>query len=131
MIEAVFIYFWCIYRPRNFPYWFAFLIGILWDILYGWPIGLSALACVALRFIVVHYREHLHSTHFSDIWRSAAFILLIYSFCKWLALSVMNDMMLPTQTALFQWALTVSLYPFFHAVLNGICHILPEGHGDA
>lgn len=131
MLEALCVFFWSVYRPRLLPYWFAFFIGFCWDALYGWPLGVTALGCVGLRFLVVFYREQMVTHHFAAFWRVAGITISFYAVYKWLALSIMYDEILPKQTALLQWAMTMAFYPIFHGLFNMVCHFLPEQRGDA
>ncbi len=131
MLEAICIFYWSLYRPRHMPYWFAFFIGLCWDAFYGWPLGITALGCVGLRFMVTFYREQLHTNQFTLYWRGVAISLALFAIYKWLALSIMYDDILPKQVATLQWAMTVSIYPILHGLFNMVCHLLPEQRGDA
>ena len=131
MLEAICIYYWSLYRPRMMPYWFVFLIGISWDALYGLPLGVTALGCIGLRFLVSFYQEQLGLNHFSYFWRVTALSLALYAIYKWLALSILYDEILPKQIAILQWAMTVAIYPLLHGFFNMVCHYIPERRGDA
>lgn len=126
MVEGICVFYWSLYRPRLVPYWFVFTIGLAWDALYGWPLGITALGCVAMRFLVAFYQEQLTMNHFSYFWRVAGLSLAFYALYKWLILSIVYDQILPKQIAFLQWAMTLSLYPFFHGFFNIICQSIPE-----
>lgn len=130
-VEAICVIYWSVYRPRVMPYWFAFLLGLCWDAIYGWPLGITAFGCVMLRFLVVFYRSYFHTGMFPALWQSVAFTLAAYTIYAWLALSMVYNSALPVDVAMIQWAFTVAVYPLFHGVFNLVSVIMPERYSDA
>lgn len=62
------LYYWSIYRPTLIPPFIVFSIGICFDLLSGWPVGLSSFIFLLLRHVIVSQRLFLTGQPFSVVW---------------------------------------------------------------
>ena len=47
-VHYILVYFWVLRRPQNLGYGFIFLSGIISDVVFGFPIGINALALLII-----------------------------------------------------------------------------------
>ncbi len=68
------VYFWSLYRPDLFTPAAAFVIGLIYDALAGLPLGLSSLALLLVRSLMVVQQRFFLARSFPVIW--CCFLLL-------------------------------------------------------
>jgi rod shape-determining protein MreD len=105
------VFFWSIWRPALVPPVALFGIGLLADLLGAAPLGVSSLALLLLGSAVDANRRLLQRQSALTGWmyfglHAAATFGLVWLLTSMLALTPM-----PVEPALFQYALTVALYP--------------------
>jgi rod shape-determining protein MreD len=108
---AMGIYFWTLHRPDLMPAVAVFVLGILQDLLSGAPVGASAIALLALRYAVTAQRRILVGGSFLAVWAGFVVNAAGVAFLSWLLHSFAYATLLNPQPALFQYLLTVGLYP--------------------
>ncbi|MEM7171823.1 MAG: rod shape-determining protein MreD [Pseudomonadota bacterium] len=113
MLPLIAVFYWAVYKPDLFPLWAVFLIGLVQDLLSGGPIGVSAIAFLSLQAAVNAQRRRFVSASFAKIWllfsifSAAAFALM------WLLISFSMMLFVDPMPLLFQFLLTVAVYPCF------------------
>ncbi len=122
LMEAPFllmgIYYWSVYRPSLLPAWVCFAIGLLMDILSGFPMGLRALLFVVIRMFLIDQRRFLLAQGFIIFWLGFAFIGAVYFTIIWLVLSVIAFQFLPLMTAAVPLTLGIMIFPLICAFLR-------------
>jgi len=117
MIEVMIIYFWSLYFRRSMPASFAFLLGLFQDVLFGTPLGVTALSNMLLRSVVLAKRKDLFGQSFVVIWTFFAICAIAILCVKWLLFSLIYQQVFGSGASFFmQGALTVLLYPMMHQV---------------
>ena len=76
-VHYIIIYYWVLKRPQTLGYGFIFLSGITTDVLFGLPIGASALTLLTIATVATYVRTvTVRATLFTD-WISFIPALLI------------------------------------------------------
>ena len=111
LLPLMAIYHWAIFRPRLLPASAVFLIGVLQDVLSGTPIGVNALVFLAVFGAVLTQKRFLMGRSFAILWLGFALIAAGALAISWLAISILNLSMVEPRTAIFQYVLTLGLFP--------------------
>ena len=89
-VHYIIIYYWVLKRPQTLGYGFIFLSGIITDVVFGLPIGASALTLLVLAGIAVYIRTvTVRVSLFSD-WIAFIPVLLIANFIYFIVLYYSN-----------------------------------------
>jgi cell shape-determining protein MreD len=57
LLQWIFLYFWLLYIPRFVPMVLIFVLGVLIDVLYTYPIGLHAIFLLFFAWVLSFYRR--------------------------------------------------------------------------
>jgi rod shape-determining protein MreD len=118
VLPLISIFYWGRVKTPEIPLWFAFLVGLLTDIIGGTPLGLSALLYL-LFLLTLHERsKHLQNEGFMFIWWY--FVMLLMGFCllQFVIMSGFGNQFSALTPAFLQLFLTAGLYPLFHKLFD-------------
>ncbi len=68
------LYYWAIYRPSLLPPFVVFVFGLIFDLIIGLPVGLSAFVMLIVRQLVADQRLFLTGQPFTVIWLGFAIV---------------------------------------------------------
>ncbi len=120
-VATVSVFFWSVYRPASFPPVAVCLIGVLLDLL-GWlPLGVGTLTLLLVQAFSLRWRESLARQSFGVTWSVFAALATGGAIMIWSLTSVLDLELAPVRTALFQAAITSTLYPV-------VAFLLTEAH---
>lgn len=111
LLPLMAIYHWAIFRPRLLPAWVVFLIGVLQDVLSGTPIGVNALVFLAVYGAVLSQKKFFTGKSFAILWLGFALIAAGAMALSWVAVSVLSIALVEPRTVIFQYLLTLGLFP--------------------
>lgn len=111
LLPLMAIYHWAIFRPRLLPAYAVFLIGVLQDVLGGTPIGVNALVFLAVYGAVLSQKRFFMGKSFAIVWLGFALIAAGALAVSWTAISILNVALVEPRTAVFQYVLTLGLFP--------------------
>ena len=105
------IYHWAIYRPTLLPLWAVFILGILYDLLSGVPLGLYILVFLSVYGIVVSQRRFIIGKSFLIYWMGYGAVALGAAFESWLVASIWYLSFLNLESILFQFSISFGIFP--------------------
>ena len=106
------VFHWTVYRPDLMPLSAVFATGILVDLLNGTPyVGLSALAFLIVRTVVINQRRFFANRTFSVVWLGFCAVTAGTFAFLWLLVSLLHGGVLGLRPFIFQAVLTVACYP--------------------
>ena len=112
------LYYWTISRPLISPAIMAFTLGLLLDILGGYPLGLFALLFTVVRLLLAGQRRVLMAQGFVIFWVGFVIVSALTYISAWAIMSLVNWHFLPL-TDLIQPILMGSLlFPLVSAFLS-------------
>lgn len=120
------IYYWSIYRPTLLPPFLVFVIGVCFDAISGWPIGLSSLIFLIVRQSVSGQRLFLTGQPFPIVWLGFSGALAIAILTQWGIFSLINFQALPIISLGTSWLVSVFMFPLISLALNLSHKLLPE-----
>lgn len=110
-LPALAVFHWGVWRPDLMPPSAVFAIGLIHDGLTGAPLGLSALALLALR-AAAGRRRFFAGRALPAVWLGFALVAAAVAAFSWLAVSLYHLQPAPPAPAAARWGLTVACYPF-------------------
>jgi rod shape-determining protein MreD len=105
------LFYWAAHRPSLFPPVVAFAVGMMIDILNGWPVGLSAFLFVGAHQIIWRQRTLFAGHSFFKLWFGFALAALALMFAQWLLMGLWMWQIAPFKQVLLQTILTIVLFP--------------------
>ncbi|MGN7437974.1 MAG: hypothetical protein ACTHOO_04950 [Alcanivorax sp.] len=123
-------YYWSIYRPTLIPPVLVFIIGICYDLLSGWPVGLNALILLTLRHNVSSQRLFMTGQQFIVVWLGYTFVSAVALFLQWGCFGLLRLNWSAVEPILTSWTFGVFLFPVVSVILHLSHKMLPEIQGQ-
>jgi rod shape-determining protein MreD len=111
LLDLVGIYYWTIYRPELLPPVAVFVIGLVFDLLSGGPLGVTPLLLLLSRALVLSQRRFFVNRLFPFVWCGFTLIAALAIAFLWALGSLLEGAMLDMRAAILQWVLTVASFP--------------------
>tara|TARA_B100000686_G_C16306605_1_gene721170 strand:- start:139 stop:633 length:495 start_codon:yes stop_codon:yes gene_type:complete len=89
-VHYILIYFWVLRQPAALGYGFIFLSGIISDVIYGTPLGSTALALLIVSSVAIYVRAVTVRINLINDWISFIPALLFANFIYYVALYFSN-----------------------------------------
>ena len=120
-VHYILIYFWVLRQPQALGYGFIFLSGIITDVIFGLPIGVSALALLAVAAVAAYVRVVTVRISLVNDWISFIPALLLANFIYFMSLYFSNysiDYLYLFKNSVFTFIFYPILWLLFTALLN-------------
>ncbi|MCC9626007.1 rod shape-determining protein MreD [Thalassospira sp. MA62] len=111
------VFYWSVNRPDLFTALTAFLLGLLQDLLMGFPLGVSSLVMLLVQTGSASQGRFFHNKPFSVMWWGFALVAVPALLLQWLLSSALNGALLPIKGTLISYVLTAVLFPIVAWVL--------------
>ena len=105
------VYYWAIYRPDLLPAWVAFLIGLLYDIMAGTPLGVNALVLLLVQGVSAAQRRFFLGKSFMVAWWAFGLLAAGSIGLSWILVVVLSARMIDATPVIFEYLLTMGLFP--------------------
>jgi rod shape-determining protein MreD len=105
------VYYWAILRPDLLPAWAAFLIGLLYDILSGLPMGVHALVLLLVQGIAASQQRFFLAKSFLVSWWAFGLLSAGATALTWMLISMLYGKTIAVPPVLIQYAITLGLFP--------------------
>jgi rod shape-determining protein MreD len=126
VLVMLFSYF-ALYRPYFYPYWFLFIIGMLYDAALGLPLGMNALTYILVKAVIVWRRDKYLRAPFGAIWIQFAVLMVGTCLIQWMIMSFIYNHFFNFSLIMLQLILSIALYPFFHRLFMIVSRMTPRG----
>jgi len=116
-VHYILIYYWVLKQPQALGYGFIFLSGIITDVVFGLPIGISALTLLIIASVAAYVRAVTVRPSLLYDWMSFIPALLIANFIYFIALYFSNysiDYLYFFKNSIF----TFLFYPFLWVIFG-------------
>ena len=114
---CVFAY-WTLAVPELMTPLATFAVGLVLDAAGGLPLGLTPLALLVVRSVLLTGQRFLVAQPFPVLWGCFVLVALAVELVRWAVASLYWSHLLAVQPILFQTFLTVALYPVVSAFLS-------------
>ena len=119
------IYCWVVLRPDLTPRTAVFLLGLLQDVLTGFPLGIHALVYLAAHPVLLAQRRFFVRHSFLSFWWGFALLAPSASFLTWLLLSVLRGALFPPIGILAGLIAAILAFPVVAWIITRLRTALP------
>ncbi len=119
------LYFWSIYRPTLMSPAYVFALGLLFDFILNYPVGLHALIFVALQWIIRDQRLFFLGQPYFIAWIGFAFTCFSVLALEWGFFSLVSNIMFDYELVLWGSLVSILSYPLVTLLFHMIYRILP------
>jgi rod shape-determining protein MreD len=105
------VFYWSLHRPYLLPAPVVFLLGLIFDILTGTPMGLTSLMLLVVHGIALPQRQVFVGKAFVLSWWGFLLIGAGISILSWLVACLLELAFIPILPVLVQFGLTVLFFP--------------------
>ncbi len=119
------IYFWSIYRPTLLSPAYVFILGLLFDFILNYPVGLHAMLFVIVQWVIRDQRLFFLGQPYVIVWIGFAFTCFMVMFSEWLFFTVLNENVFGFSGILFGTLISTLMFPMITLLFNIIYRILP------
>ena len=120
------VFYWSLHRPDLLPTFTVFLVGILYDILTGGPMGVQACVLLGVYWVTGLQRQFLLGKSFLVVWWAFMMIAAAAAVLQWIIMSLIFATLIIPLPALFSFLQTAALYPLFARVFIRVQSTLPQ-----
>ena len=120
-VHYILIYYWVLRQPQALGYGFIFLSGIITDVVFGLPIGVSALALLAVAAVAAYVRVVTVRISLVNDWISFIPALLLANFIYFMSLYFSNysiDYLYLFKNSIFTFIFYPALWVMFTALIT-------------
>lgn len=120
-INYILIFFWVLRHPQSLGYGFIFLSGIITDVVFGLPIGITALASLVIAAFAAYVRFVTVRITLINDWISFIPALLFANFIYFISLYFSNysiDYLSLFKSSIFTFIFYPILWIFFRLILT-------------
>ena len=120
-VHYIIIYFWVLRKPEILGYGFIFLSGIVTDVVFGLPIGASALSLLTISVVASYVRVVTVRITLINDWIAFVPALLLANFVYFISLYFSNysvDYLYLFYNSIFTFIFYPVLWGFFTLILN-------------
>lgn len=104
-------FYWSIYRPDLFTPVSAFLVGVVYDVLAGTPVGVTPFVLLAVQGATASQRRFFLGNTFFVAWWGFGLVALGAMALQWVLVSAVLGRVVETRAVVFSYLLTLSVYP--------------------
>lgn len=105
------VYHWAVYRPGLMPPLAVFIIGVVYDILSGAPLGVNALVFLTIYGVVVYQQRFFTGRSFIIVWLGFGIMAFAAAVEAWILVSVLSESIVEPRALVFQYILNVGFFP--------------------
>jgi len=120
-IHYILVYFWVLKQPRTLGYGYIFISGIITDVVFGLPMGVSALTLLIIAAIATYVRLVTVNISLVTDWLSFIPALIIANFIYFTSLFFLNysvDYLYLLKNSMFTFISYPVLWLFFNALIS-------------
>lgn len=126
MLVLISVYYWAIHRPGLLPPLAVFAVGLAQDALSGAPFGLHAVVLLLAYGAVVSQRRFFLGKSFLVVWWGFMLVALGAALAAWVLASALAGAVIGPRAALFQYLVTLALYPIVIWVFLSAQRVIPR-----
>ena len=122
-VHYILIYFWVLRKPQALGYGLIFLSGIITDVVFGLPMGISSLALLIIAATATYVRVVTVRISLANDWISFIPALLLANFVYFISLYLSNysiDYLYLFKNSVF----TFIFYPILWLIFTGILNLM-------
>jgi rod shape-determining protein MreD len=121
------VYYWSITRPDILSPIGVFATGIVFDLVCGYPPGMTALILLVVQWAIRVQRKFLAGQAFRVIWAGMAVVAFSACLVQWLLFCIFSAAFYPLMPVIFSATVTTLVFPVFVPALAKLNKVLAGG----
>ena len=120
-VHYILVYFWVLRQPNILGYGYIFLVGIINDVVFGFPLGVNALSLLVIAAVAAYVRVVTVRITLVNDWISFIPAILLANFIYFFALYFSNfsiDYLYLFKNSIFTFIFYPILWGIFSLILN-------------
>ncbi len=117
-IAAICVFYWVFNYPQIVGTFSVFIIGLISDILFLYPIGVTSFSLLVAYLVTISQRELVVKYGFLLLWVSFGFFYLVFYIVQTFMMTLYADVFIFKSTMLAQFLLTILMYPIIHKIFS-------------
>ena len=105
------VYHWAVYRPELMPPLAVFVIGVVYDMLSGAPLGVNALVFLTVYGVVLYQQRFFVGRSFFIVWFGFGIMALGAAIESWVLVSILSESIVEPRALVFQFILNFGFFP--------------------
>lgn len=111
LLALISVYFWALHSPELMPAPAVFVVGLLQDILSGFPVGLNTFILLVVYGLVVSQRRFFFGKSFAVLWWGFATLCIVIAAFQWALTSMLSNAAVPALAIIADYFTTAAVYP--------------------
>ena len=112
------IFYWTLHKPTLCNQLIVFIIGLLYDLIMSFPLGISCIILLFLHSSVEKQRRFIYNKSFMIIYWSFVIISFPPLIIQWSLGSIIECTLLPIQKLIVEYLVTILFFPIFIWMIN-------------
>jgi rod shape-determining protein MreD len=121
----MFLFYWSIYRPTLLPSWLIFLMGVILDLVSGFPVGLNAFLFIVIQRVILDQRKIFSGQPFWTVLFAYALVATIFYMAQFIIFGVLQGQFISVETIFGITLLSVVFFPVISLMLHLTHKVLP------
>lgn len=117
-LQIIVIYFWILKRPGLMGTGHIFLVGLINDVVMGFPLGISSLSYLVISFVGNYVRNKSVNTTIASDWFTFLIALMIANLVFFSLLINFSDVVISYSKIGYNTFFTLFLFPIFWVLFN-------------
>ena len=118
------VFYWALHCARLLPLGFVLLLGAVLDLLMSAPLGVTSLIMVLTHVVIGNRYEEAEEITLAQIWLMFIITAVVVLLVRYIIGSILLGDILPFMPLLFQYMLTIVLYPLLSWGLSMVRHLI-------
>lgn len=121
----MFLFYWSIYRPTLIPSWLVFIMGLMLDLISGFPVGLQALLFVLIQRVITDQRKVFSGQPFWTVFFGYCLVAMFFNVTQYFVFGMLQGEFIKLEPVMATILLSVIFFPFVSLIMHLTHKILP------
>lgn len=126
------VFFWSVYRPDLMTAPAVFVVGIVYDVCAGLPVGLTSLVLLLMRRLLIVHQNFVYAKPFLVVWALVLVVVPVVALVRYAFGALWFGVLADPSPMLVEAALTIAWYPVLAWLLVRLHgQIAPARHAES
>ncbi len=122
----MFLFYWSVYRPTLISPVFVFFLGVVFDLVIGYPLGLHSILFIVFQWVISDQRLYFLGQSFFLVWIGFCLSVFCIYALEWIFFSAYKTMLIEIDTLLQGYLFTIFIFPLTSLVFALVHRFLPS-----
>lgn len=121
----MFLFYWSIYRPTLIPSLLVFMMGLMLDLVSGFPVGLHALLFILIQRVITDQRKIFSGQPFWTVLFGYCLVAVFFNLVQYFVFGLIRGDFISYQPVLATIMLSIIFFPFVSLIMHLTHKVLP------